>query len=187
MSDIDFQNGFIVGMATRGITRSGLMYEPLAWNDSGVYSFFYIDFKKPVADFSLGMFTESAVVHDSVQLAVSGVERVSTSVFKVYADISGRFQGITVLNKVTSYLAFTSGDKIPPFSVHFFVEGVVKYERLKYLYERVDFGAPFSSVGETVGDLEMFPGFDIDAVVETVTAPTSFSAIVETGISVVLT
>lgn len=161
MSDIDFQNGFIVGMATRGITRSGLMYAPLVWNDDGVYSYFYIDFKKPVADFSLGMFTESVVVHDSVQLAVSGVARVSSSVFKVYVDISGRFQGITVLNKITTYLAFTTGEEIPPFSVHFFVEGISRYERMKYLYEKATFEntLSFDSATENVSS-DLWDSFD---------------------------
>lgn len=149
MSDIDFQNGFIVGMATRGITRSGLMYEPLVWNDSGVFSCFYIDFKKPVSGFSLGILTESVIVHDSVQLPITGFAYVSPGVYKIFVDISGKTRGVTVLLKVTSYLAFADGKQIPPFSVHFYVAGIDTYVRLKYLYESADIDFGGTSAAET--------------------------------------
>ena len=140
MSDIDFQNGFIVGMATRGVTRSGLMYEPLAWNDNGVFSYFYLDFKHPMAAFSAGMLTESIIVHDSVQLQITGFEKLSTSVFRLFCNVDGKVNGVTVLNKATSLLSFASGAKLPPFSVHFFVSGIVSYIRMKYAYETIVLG-----------------------------------------------
>lgn len=143
MSEIDFQNGFIVGMATRGITRSGLMYKPRIWNDSGVYSCFYIDFKKPIASFSTGMAAESLTVMDSSQIQITGVERVSENVYKFYGDISGRYHGITVTNKPTSYLSFADGQQVPPFSVHFYVAGITPYERLQYIYESATFDSDF--------------------------------------------
>jgi len=149
VSGIDFQNGFIVGMATRGITRSGLMYAPVCWNDSGIFSHFYIDFKKPVADFSTGMLSESVIVHDSVQLVITGQERVSTSVFKIFVDISNRLFGITVLNKLTSHLKFATGEKVPPFSVHFFVSGIVPYDRLPYMFDSVAYDFPITRVEES--------------------------------------
>lgn len=134
MSDIDFQNGFIVGMATRGITRSGLMYEPIVWNDAEDYSGFYIDFKKPVEAFSTGMLTVSLVLHDSEQLPITGYKKISSSIFKVYCNIAGKVSGITVINKATSLLSFSTGEKVPPFSVHFYVSGVSSYIRFRYMY-----------------------------------------------------
>jgi len=68
VSDIDFQNGYICGMATKGLVKTGDPYEPKVWNDSGEYSYFYIDFKQSLSDFSMGMLTESIIVHDSVQI-----------------------------------------------------------------------------------------------------------------------
>ena len=55
---IEFQNGFLCGMATKGLTRSGEYYKPDIWNDEGVYTHFYIDFRREVAPFSTGMWNE---------------------------------------------------------------------------------------------------------------------------------
>lgn len=187
MSDIDFQNGFIVGMATRGITRSGLMYAPVCWNDSGVFSYFYIDFKKPVSDFSLGMLSESIVVHDSSQIPTTMQERISASVFKIYADILNRNHGITVLNKITSYLSFTDGSRIPPFSVHFYVAGIDSYNRLKYCF---DWLTSFDIAAEAQEDcaVELPPHINYDFGIESVSrgefSPGTF---VENTHSVILT
>lgn len=135
MSDIDFQNGLIVGLAARGMVKSGITYQPRVWNDEGVYDYFYIDFKRGMEPFSLGMFEQSIIIHDSEQLYATGITKVSTGVYKVICDISGRYQGITVLNKKTSLLSFTTGQRLPPFSIHFFVSGIDSYERLRYCYD----------------------------------------------------
>ena len=74
MSDIDFQNGFLCGMATKGLVRSGELYKPLIYNDSGVYSYFYIDFRRAMQAFSTGMFAESIIIHDSSQINVTNVQ-----------------------------------------------------------------------------------------------------------------
>ena len=74
MDQISYQNGFICGMATKGLIRSGQLYQPVIWNDEGVYDYFYIDFRRALEPFSLGMWNESIVVHDNEQLTVTGVE-----------------------------------------------------------------------------------------------------------------
>lgn len=74
MDQISYQNGFVCGMATKGLVRSGQLYQPIIYNDTGVYDYFYIDFRRALEPFSLGMWNESIVVHDSVQLEVSGIE-----------------------------------------------------------------------------------------------------------------
>ena len=78
MSAIDFQNGFITGMATKGLVRSGDLYKPLCWNDEGDYSYFYIDFRRVMSGFSSGMFNESIIVHDSEQLKVTQIVQAET-------------------------------------------------------------------------------------------------------------
>ena len=72
-TEIDFQNGFICGMATKGLIRSGELYRPIIWNDEGVYTHFYIDFRRATQPFSTGMWNESIVVHDSVQIMATDV------------------------------------------------------------------------------------------------------------------
>jgi hypothetical protein len=156
MSNIDFQNGFVCGMATKGLTRSGEYYKPIIWNDCGEYSYFYIDFKKSMEFFTLGMFNESIIVHDSEQLPVKGIENISPSVYKITCDIRDKTRGITILNKKTSLLSFSGGEKLPVFSVHVFVEGQEKYERLKYIYDKCN----FSELGYL--DLYIESDYDID-------------------------
>lgn len=137
MSDIDFQNGFIVGMATRGITRSGLAYAPIAWNDDGIFSYFYIDFKKPVADLSVGMFEDSCVISDSVKIPATGVRRISSSIYKIYADIRDAFFGISILGKYDTSLLFSDGVSVPIFSIKFDVAGISPRQKLKYMYDSI--------------------------------------------------
>lgn len=168
MSDIDFQNGFIAGMATRGITRSGLQYEPTVWNDDGDFSGFYIDFKSPQAAFSTGMLIESLVVHDSEQIPITGFTYVSPGVYRVTADISGKVSGITVINKATSYLSFTNGKQVPPFSVFFYVSGITAYWRLKYLYDSTSWVDPFLDVThEEAVATSYWEQFGVDTVTDT--------------------
>lgn len=151
-------------MATRGITRSGLMYEPIVWNADGDFTGFYIDFKHPLTPFSSGMLVESIIAHDSEQLPITGFSKVSAGVYRIECNISGKVSGITVLNKVTSLLSFTTGRRLPPFSVHFYVAGIVPYTRMKYLYENFDIGVVlnYDSATESVliaetTDIAMMP------------------------------
>ena len=125
-------------MTTLALLRHDVIsaaYKPSVWNDSGVYSYFYIDFGAALESFSLGMFNESIVVHDSLQLSVTSVVYVSPGVYKVYCDISNKMHGVTVLNKKTSLLYYAAGGRLPIFSVHFYVSGIVAYIQVKYIYE----------------------------------------------------
>lgn len=138
MSDIDFQNGFICGMATKGLVRSGQLYKPTCWNDPGVYTYFYIDFKRGLEDFSLGMFNESIIVYDSEPVPVTGVEFVSNGIYKVYCDIADKTRGVTVVNKKSTLLTQSNGYTLPVFSVVFYVTGLDTYIRKAYVYEKIE-------------------------------------------------
>lgn len=135
MSEIDFQNGFVCGMATKGLVRSGELYKPAIWNDEGIYNYFYIDFRRAMEDFSTGMWNESVVVHDSVQLSVLKVRHYSGYIYKVYCDIADRLRGITVMNKKTSLLRFATGERVPGFSTHMFIAGQDMMDSFGYMYE----------------------------------------------------
>lgn len=138
MNSIDFQNGFIAGMATKGLIRSGELYKPVIRNDPGVYSYFYIDFKRVVSLFSLGMFNESIIIYDSERIDVTDILLVSSGIYKVYCDLSEKNRGITVINKKTSLLSFATGETIPVFSTIFYVEGLEQIVRVAYAYETTD-------------------------------------------------
>jgi hypothetical protein len=132
--DIAFQNGFICGMATKGLVRSGELYKPTCWNDDSVYTYFYIDFKRALSDFSVGMFNESIIVYDSEAVPVSDVEYISSGVYKIYCDISDKIRGVTVVNKKSTLLTTANGVVLPVFSVIFYVSGLDTYIRKAYRY-----------------------------------------------------
>lgn len=137
MSDIDFQNGFICGMATKGLIKTGAQYEPVIWNDEDVYDYFYIDFKRALAPFTAGMFSDSILVFGNDRLPINGVERVAPSRVKVYCDISGLIRGVLVVHKKNTFLSFSDDRTIPEFSALFYVSGIPSVFHLKYMYDEV--------------------------------------------------
>ena len=142
MDSISFQNGFVCGIATKGLVKSGAVYEPVAYNDAGVYDFFYLDFKRVMEPFSIGMFTESVIVSGTSALSVSHVTQATdgsgnkiAGVYKVYCDISSQMKGINVSNKKSTRLHFFDGSTVPPFSTWFAVAGMENTLDAGYFYE----------------------------------------------------
>lgn len=187
MDQISYQNGFICGMATKGLVRSGQLYQPIIYNDAGVYDYFYIDFRRALEPFSLGMWNESIVIHDSVQLSVSQVIEVSFGVYKVYCDFRNKIHGITVLNKKTGRLRFAStGERVPVFSTHMFIEGQDKYIDGGYIYDKCNYYleiASNSTENQTVlmcGSVAMSAPYDqVQIALPLVTAADSTSIILK--------
>lgn len=137
MDRASFQNGFVCGMATRGVIQSSSQTQPRLWNDEGDYSGFYIDFGMAVADCSLGQFTSSVYVADGeAALDVTAVSRVNATTFRVTCSLAGRTNGVQVYGRPGGYLRYVSGAEIPPFSARFFVAGLPTTLPLAYIYER---------------------------------------------------
>ena len=139
---VEFQNGFLCGMATKGMLRTENQYEPKIWNDSGVFTYFYVDFKRSLEEFSLGMLRESIVLHDSIQFEIKNFEYSAPGIYKVYCDLSDKTKGVTLINKAASLLNFASGRKVPPFSTMFYVAGLGSMVRKAYAYETTPLKAP---------------------------------------------
>lgn len=184
--EIAFQNGFVCGMATRGLVQTRTAYEPTIYNDEGVYTYFYLDFKRGVTPFSIGMFNLSMIVHDSEQLEVSHIEYVSTGLYKVWCDIANKIHGITLINKVTTLLSFLNGDPIPSFSVHMYIDGIDMYENLQYMYDPVEWDDyPVNTLGditESYDDIALFDDVEFEEIYddETYATPCPQGSIVET-------
>lgn len=149
MTEIDFQNGFLCGMATKGLIKTGAAYEPTCWNDEGIYNYFYIDFHRALSAFSMGMLAQSIIIHDSVQIVINDYDYVSPGIYKIYVDLAGKVKGVTVINKETGILYFSNGSKVPAFSIMFYVSGLDRYERLHYIYENESFDNIFPHTTET--------------------------------------
>lgn len=162
MSNIDFQNGLLVGMTAKGMVNSRQAYVPEVWNDAGEYSYFYIDFKRAVVDFSTGMISDSFVVYGtSSALSISSVERISASVFKVSCSFSGS-TSLLVANKEETYIQFITGDKVPPFSINMEVSGASVIFKAGYAYDRVDVNIT-TFFKDLAVDLDFTTYFTLDA------------------------
>lgn len=189
MSDIDFQNGFLCGMATKGLSRSGNMYEPTIWNDSGIYTYFYIDFRRALEPFSLGMLTESLIVSDGVSnLTVTGFEVLSAGVYKIYCNIADKINGVMVFNKRNTRLYLATGDPLPVFSVMFYVAGITSYLQMQYIYEIDTYvGVDFVDSETETDDLTLLSIINTGEILETDTyAAADFVNSVTETISVTL-
>ena len=170
MDQTSFQNGFICGMATKGLVRSGQLYQPLAYNDKGVYSYFYLDFRRILEPFSIGMFADSIIVSASSVLSVAQIEQVSATVYKVYCDISSQLKGVVVANKKTTRLRFSNGELVPVFSIWFALSGTETQLDVGYFYEKHTITYPTISSTEAP-EITLVPLISIGSIQETYSIP----------------
>ena len=180
LTDADRLQMTAIALMKHNHVLSGAVYEPVIYNDEGVYSYFYIDFLKAVAPFSLGMWNESIIIHDDAQVPVTNVVKVSDRLYKVYCDLSDKIHGITVLNKATSRLRFSiGGAKMPVFSVHSYIKGLVSYDSTTYLYETENFPAFSGSITEAIAN-DFWTAIDAGDISESVTFAFAHGTITET-------
>ncbi len=168
MDQISYQNGFVCGLAARGLTRSGQLYQPNIYNDSGKYSYFYLDFRRAMEAFSIGMLTESIIVYDSTQIIITGFEKVNETTYKIYANIASLPHGVTVINKKTSRLHFANGDILPPFATHMLIAGQMSYMDGGYSFEKMQYAKFAATCAEsclTLANDAISTGNIIDTVV----------------------
>ena len=172
MDSISFQNGFVCGMASKGLVKSGAIYEPVAYNDAGVYDFFYLDFKRVMEPFSIGQFNESVIVSGTGILTVSQVTQATnesgnklSGVYKVYCDLSAQTHGIVIVNKAKSRLCFSSGEQTPSFSIPMYVSGLPSYIDGGYLYDCAELWTFEGSVTENES-FALADSADMDSISE---------------------
>lgn len=138
MSSIEFQNGFLCGMATKGLTKSGQTVSADVWNDEGTYTYFYLDMRLPLQSFSTGMFTESIyVIGTAGRIEITGISKISSTIYKVYCNFAGQ-TSITILGRADGVLVYTTGEKLPSFSLIMLVSGVISYHRVAYAYDSIN-------------------------------------------------
>ena len=187
MDSISFQNGFVCGIATKGLVKSGAIYEPGAYNDAGVYDFFYLDFKRVMEPFSIGQFNESVIVSGTEVLSVTDVEQYSDTVYKVFCNISNQPKGVSVSNKKSTRLHFWNGETVPAFSVWFSVAGQAAYIDAGYLFDKCDF-TTFNTTTSENENVVLSDAFSIDEISERTTfSPTILSATTAENAAVTLT
>lgn len=113
-------------------------YAPTVWNDSGMFSYFYIDFRQSVELFSLGMLAESITLlaGGSVVLPITSFERLSNSRYRMYCNLAGQ-ETVAVVNKREGWLRFAGGERVPTFSQSLVIAGATGYFKPAYIYDPV--------------------------------------------------
>lgn len=143
-------------------------YSPLIWNDTGKYNYFYIDFKKTVTPFTLGMFVESILVYGTAPITVTNVEKVNVTTYKVYADISGLIHGLVVMSKSPTRLRLTTGKELPSFSTFTFLAGISSYIDAGYFYESV-LQTMLITIGTENNSVDFWNAIDVGNIIEAAT------------------
>lgn len=144
----------IINRTSPGINKP---YEPLIWNDTGIYSYFYIDFQKALGPLTAGMWQESIVVYGSGSITVTAVEKINASTYKVYANITNLPHGYTVMHKKTTRLTLADGATLPAFSIWALVTGQTSYLDGGYLYDGADFSIPALDIATTESIITWVP------------------------------
>ncbi|MEG2001089.1 MAG: hypothetical protein RR053_06845 [Evtepia sp.] len=169
MDQLSFQNGFLCGMATRGLTKSGDFYKPACYNDNEQYSYFYLDFKRTLSDFSTGMLSESIVVMGQTQLAIQKSQLVSPGVYQLFCNLSGCIHGVTIFNNPNTLLTFSNGEKVPLFSSYFLVSGMTSYIGLEYIYEKAKVKYPAQNRATETHDVQLTSSMTLATVYDRAT------------------
>lgn len=122
-------------------------YQPAAWNDTGVYDYFYLDYKRALGSFSYGRFRNaSALVGTTGELIPHNAEQVSAGVYRIYADIS-REKQVRIFGTEGRGLLFSDGEPVPDFGTAFWVDAEEPY-RPDYLYDAAALAAREPEVSE---------------------------------------
>ena len=140
-------------------------YLPTVWNDSGVFSYFYIDFKKSLKNFSTGQFNYCILIMGSSTLTATLVQEVSAGVYKVTCDISTCRSGLIVACVRTDLLMFIDESYLPSFAVMIPISGILEYLDLGYISDTAYMSmakavSDIATIGESTG-LDMLSPVDV--------------------------
>ena len=148
---------FTAGLAVGGGWNHTLVHDafsPRIWNDEGRYDRFYIDFLRPIRDFSFGQFTSSVHVMASRKLlTVSAAVRVSQSVICLFANIEGQTHGVTVIGADQSKLSYEGGGAVPRFVQTFQVAGLLTFSDYAWVFEQCTAPEAAARTAERLGCL----------------------------------
>ena len=94
------KKSFLAGLAAgrslkgwSGMGGAGESLAPLCWNDAGVSSCFYIDYRAPLREFSYGRFcNKTAIFGADGEIIPAEAELVGGGIVRVWADLSGETQ-----------------------------------------------------------------------------------------------
>lgn len=149
-------------------------YVPRIWNDTGVYTYFYIDFKKPLAAFSIGMWVDSILIMGNALLTPTSVEKINASTYKVYVPLSDLYHGLFVTSKRPTRLYTEIGKEVPAFAVHMNVDGLSYYLDAAYIYDRISYINVMNAL--EIQNVVLCANLNTDSTVDNATYATPYTA-----------
>ena len=130
MEKRSFLAGLAAGRSMKGWSGTGGTREslaPLCWNDAGVSSCFYIDYRAPLREFSYGRFcNKTAIFGSGGEIIPAEAELVGSGIVRVWADLSGQTQ-MRVFGNSRDGLWFSDGRAVGAFAAEFWVDGQAPY------------------------------------------------------------
>lgn len=141
-TDGDFKL-FATGLAIGGqwnlgeVKASGIA---ICYHDVGEYDHFYLKFTKAIAEFSFGQFEETVVVvGKNGEIPVSNATIYNSTTIRIEANIEGEDDGILVAGREHGYLSYASGKNIPKFVSMLWLNELVNFIKLAYIWDKVKF------------------------------------------------
>lgn len=141
-TDGDFKL-FATGLAIGGqwnlgeVKASGIA---ICYHDVGEYDHFYLKFTKAIAEFSFGQFKETVVVvGKNGEIPVSNATIYNSTTIRIEANIEGEDDGILVAGREHGYLSYASGKNIPKFVSMLWLNELVNFIKLAYIWDKVKF------------------------------------------------
>ena len=130
MEKKSFLAGLAAGRSLKGWSGTGGTREslaPLCWNDAGVSSCFYIDYRAPLREFSYGRFcNKTAIFGADGEIIPAEAELVGGGIVRVWADLSGQTQ-IRIFGNSRDGLWYSDGRRVSAFAAEFWVDGQAPY------------------------------------------------------------
>lgn len=130
MEKRSFLAGLAAGRSMKGWSGTGGAGEslaPLCWNDAGVSSCFYIDYRGPLREFSYGRFcNKTAIFGSGGEIIPTETELVGGGIVRVWADLAGQTQ-VRIFGNSRDGLWFSDGRAVGAFAAEFWVDGQAPY------------------------------------------------------------
>lgn len=99
------------------------------WMDSGVYTGFYIDYGRSLAEMTLSLFRLSTMLMSaSGVITPTEIRRISDGIYQVFAPLPQDFidgyplKGLNIVQFSDSWLKYSDGTKVPSFAVYLTVD-----------------------------------------------------------------
>lgn len=121
-----FLQGLAVGKSLKGWSSGLGTAMPSAWNDEGVYSYFYLDYHLPISSITLSLFRLSTrIICEAGEIDVLNVEAYNTTTYKVYCDLTRAGSGwIAVMGYNSYWLYYDSGIRVPEYTSVFWLDSM---------------------------------------------------------------